>query len=461
LLLRRIKRFIEENKLFQPGDRVLVAVSAGLDSVALLDILLELRDHFNLKLFVSHYDHRIRKNSLEDAIFVYRLCKEKRLPLFITSAPVPMYAKREGLSLEMAGRELRYRAWYELAKSYDFQKIALAHHLDDLTEEIFMKIIRGTGRRGLAGIPLKREDLIVRPLLFLTKEEIKKYAQEKGLTWRDDPTNEDLRFLRNKVRHVLIPFLAKEFNPKIKEAVRKTAVIIAEEEELIEGLAREAFYRVKTTIDGDLALKLTELKKLPPVIRRRLYFLAFHEMGLPLFRITSRHIFQIETLLTGKAIGPVCLPGNYCVYRGPGYIRISQRLSTVEPFELAISSPGIYDLPFKNLGKVLVEKISRESLPDSAFLQRAILLDANKVAFPIILRNRRPGDRIHIPGLGHKKLKKFLWEKKVPVYKRDSLLIVEKDGEILAVYGLYIHPMFRPTETTEDVLLIRLENSNA
>jgi tRNA(Ile)-lysidine synthase len=461
LLLRRIKRFIEENNLFQPGDRVLVAVSAGLDSVALLDILLELRDHFNLKLFVSHYDHRIRKNSLDDALFVYRLCKEKRLPLFITSAPVPMYAKRERLSLEMAGRELRYRAWYELAKSYDFQKIALAHHLDDLTEEIFMKIIRGTGRRGLAGIPLKREDLIVRPLLFLTKEEIKKYAQEKGLTWRDDPTNEDLRFLRNKVRHVLIPFLAKEFNPKIKEAVRKTAVIIAEEEELIEGLAREAFYRVKTTIDGDLALKLTELKKLPPVIRRRLYFLAFHEMGLPLFRITSRHIFQIETLLTGKAIGPVCLPGKYCVYRGPGYIRISQRLSTVEPFELAISSPGIYDLPFKNLGKVLVEKISRESLPDSAFLQRAILLDANKVAFPIILRNRRPGDRIHIPGLGHKKLKKFLWEKRVPVYKRDSLLIVEKDGEILAVYGLYIHPMFRPTETTEDVLLIRLENSNA
>ncbi|MFZ8832459.1 MAG: tRNA lysidine(34) synthetase TilS [Thermodesulfobacteriaceae bacterium] len=461
MLLRRIKRFIEENNLFQPGDRVLVAVSAGLDSVALLDILLELRDHFNLKLFVSHYDHRIRKNSLDDALFVYRLCKEKRLPLFITSAPVPMYAKRERLSLEMAGRELRYRAWYELAKSYDFQKIALAHHLDDLTEEIFMKIIRGTGRRGLAGIPLKREDLIVRPLLFLTKEEIKKYAQEKGLTWRDDPTNEDLRFLRNKVRHVLIPFLAKEFNPKIKEAVRKTAVIIAEEEELIEGLAREAFYRVKTTIDGDLALKLTELKKLPPVIRRRLYFLAFHEMGLPLFRITSRHIFQIETLLTGKAIGPVCLPGKYCVYRGPGYIRISQRLSTVEPFELAISSPGIYDLPFKNLGKVLVEKISRESLPDSAFLQRAILLDANKVAFPIILRNRRPGDRIHIPGLGHKKLKKFLWEKRVPVYKRDSLLIVEKDGEILAVYGLYIHPMFRPTETTEDVLLIRLENSNA
>lgn len=461
MLLRRIKRFIEENNLFQPGDRVLVAVSAGLDSVALLDILLELRDHFNLKLFVSHYDHRIRKNSLEDALFVYRLCKEKRLPLFITSAPVPMYAKREGLSLEMAGRELRYRAWYELAKSYDFQKIALAHHLDDLTEEIFMKIIRGTGRRGLAGIPLKRENLIVRPLLFLTKEEIKKYAQEKGLSWRDDPTNEDLRFLRNKVRHVLIPFLAKEFNPKIKEAVRKTAVIIAEEEELIESLAHEAFNKVKATMDDDLALKLTELKNLPSVIRRRVYFLAFHEMGLPLFRITSRHIFQIETLLTGKAKGPVCLPGNFCVYRGPGYIRISQKISPVEPFELVISSLGSYDLPLKNLGKILVEKISKKSLPDSAFLQRAILLDANKIAFPIIVRNRRLGDRIYIPGLGHKKLKKFLWEKRVPAYKRDFLLIVEKDGEILAVYGLYIHPMFRPTETTEEVLLIRLENSNA
>ncbi len=461
MLLRRIKKFIEENHLFQPGDRVLVAVSAGLDSVVLLDVLLELRGHFNLKLFVSHYDHRIRKNSLEDALFVYKVCKEKKLPLFITSAPVPRYAKRERISLEMAGRELRYRAWYDLARTYDFQKIALAHHLDDLTEEIFMKIIRGTGRRGLVGIPLKREDLIVRPLLFLTKEEIKQHAQEKGLIWREDTTNEDLRFLRNKVRHVLIPFLAKEFNPKIKEAIRKTAVIIAEEEELIEGLAREAFNKTKATIDDDLALKLTELKNLPTVIRRRVYFLAFQEMGLPLFRITSRHIFQVEALLTGKAKGPVCLPGNFCVYRGPGYVRISQRLSTVEPFELVIPSPGSYDLPQKNLGKVLIERISKKSLPETYFLKQSIILDANKVSFPIVIRNRRPGDRVYIPGLGHKKLKKLLWEKKVPTYKRDALIIIEKGGEILAVYGIYIHPMYRPTETTEDVLLIRLEGANA
>ena len=461
MLIRRIKRFIEENSLFQSGDRVLVAVSAGLDSVVLLNILLELREYFNLKLFVSHYDHKIRKNSVEDALFVYRLCKEKGLPLFIASASVPRYAKREGLSLEMAGRELRYRAWYHLAKTYDFQKIALAHHLDDLTEEIFMRIIRGTGRRGLAGIPLKREDLLVRPLLFLTKEEIRNYAQEKGLSWRDDPTNEDLRFLRNKVRHILIPFLAKEFNPNIKEAVRKTAVIIAEEEELIENLAREAFSNVKAVVDDCLALKLTEIKKLPSVIRRRVYFLAFQEVGLPLFRITSRHLLQIEGLLTGKARGPICLPGNFCVYRGPGYLRISQKISPIQPFELSIPSPGLYELPDKSLGRVLVEIICRKNLPQPSFLPGTVLLDASKASFPIVIRNRRPGDRVFIAGLGHKKLKKFLWEKKVPTYKRDSLLIVDKDGEILAIFGLYVHPLFKITDATQDVLLIRLERTKA
>jgi len=173
-----------------------------------------------------------------------------------------------------------------------------------------MRLIRGTGKRGLTGIPVKRENLIVRPFLFVSKEEIKKFAIEHNLKWREDATNQDLRFLRNKIRHILIPFLEKHFSKNIKENIKKTALLIAEDEELIEELALNKFKEVKFEIEGALALKLHELRTLPGSLRKRIYFLAFKEAGVPLFRITHRHIDQIEKLIAGKGKGPLYLPGN-------------------------------------------------------------------------------------------------------------------------------------------------------
>jgi len=197
-----------------------------IDDVKNNTIKLLLQKEYKLSLFVSHYDHKIRKNSYKDAMFVYQLCKQKSIPFFYTASPVPLYAKREKLSLEMAGRELRYRLWYFLAKKYDLQRVALAHHLDDLAEEVFLKIIRGTGKRGLSGIPIKREDLIIRPFLFVSKEEIRRFVEERGLKWVEDPTNNDLRFVRNKVRHLLIPYLEQNFNKNIKQNLKKFILIL-------------------------------------------------------------------------------------------------------------------------------------------------------------------------------------------------------------------------------------------
>ncbi len=454
MLLKKVKKFIEENELFHQGNRVLVAVSGGLDSVVLLDILERLKKVYDLKIYVSHYDHKLRKDSLYHALFVYQLCKEKKLPLFITSSPVGAYAEREKISLEMAGRELRYRIWYYLAKTYDLQKIALAHHLDDLAEEIFMRIIRGTGRRGLTGIPVKRENLIVRPLLFLTKDEIRRYAIERNLIWQEDPTNKDLRFLRNKIRHLLIPYIEKEFNPKIKESLKKTAAIIAEEEELIEELARKAYQDLRKMEEKDILLKLPELKKIPKPIRRRVYFLAFQDINLPLFRITSSQIEQIESLLSGKAKGPVSLPGAYCVYRGPGHLRLTFKTEPIQPFAISIAKPGLYATP---LGPISVEVLSTEMLekenitPSEEFLALA----KEKLPFPFVIRTRRPGDRLYFPRIGHKKLKKFLWEKKVPPHERGKIIIIEKDGEIVSLWGLYVNPKFMVDSKTKEIILLK------
>ncbi len=447
-----VKRYIEKFQLFQKGDRVLLGISGGLDSVTLLETLYLLKKEYNLSLFVSHYDHKIRKDSYKDALFVYQLCKERKIPFFYTASSVPTYAKREGLSLEMAGRELRYNLWYYLVKKYDFQKIALAHHLDDLAEEIFMKFIKGTGKRGLAGIPIKREDLIVRPLLFVTKEEIKKFALERGLTWREDETNKDLRFLRNKIRHILIPFLENNFNKKIKENIRKTAFLIAEEEELIEELAKSKFEEIKFSLEGDIALKLHELKQLHPSMRRRIYFLTFKSAGIPLFRISYSHLESLENLITKKTKGPVYLPGNFLAYRGPGYVIFTKKLFSFPYFEMAIPEEGEYTLPNKQVLKVSKALYTKDFVKP----EKSMCFSAEKLVFPFIVRRKKPGDKIYIPSLGHKKLKKLFLEKGIPRYLREDVLLIEHQGKIVGVWNLYIHPEYEITDKTKEIIILRI-----
>ncbi|WP_168194279.1 tRNA lysidine(34) synthetase TilS [Thermodesulfobacterium sp. TA1] len=448
MFINTIKQAIEKFKLLQKGDRVLLAISGGLDSVALLEVFCLLQKEYKLSLFVSHYDHKIRKNSYKDAMFVYQLCKQKSIPFFYTASPVPLYAKREKLSLEMAGRELRYRLWYFLAKKYDLQRVALAHHLDDLAEEVFLKIIRGTGKRGLSGIPIKREDLIIRPFLFVSKEEIRRFVEERGLKWVEDPTNNDLRFVRNKVRHLLIPYLEQNFNKNIKQNLKKVALIIAEEEELIEDLAKKHYEKLKSFDGKNIRLKLYDLKQLSTTLRKRIYFLVFQEINLPLFRVSFSHIENLERLLTKHVKGPVYLPGDYIAYRGPGYLAFSKKVFNLPFFELEIKTEGEYLLPNQEILKVY--KIKTSEIKKTPLV---MCFSAKKLSFPFIIRNRKPGDKVFIPSLGHKKLKKFFQEKGIPHHLRDQVLIIEHEGKIIAVWGIYIAPAYRPKEDEEVLVL--------
>ncbi len=441
-LLRKVKKTIERYGLFVPGDRILVAVSGGVDSMVLLEVLCLLRQEYDLKLWVAHYDHRLRKNSLRDALFVYRKARERGLPFVYGVSAVREYARREGLSLEMAGRELRYRFFERLYQSLDLQKIALAHQADDLAEEVLLKFLRGAGRRGLAGIPVKREAHIVRPLLLVSREEILAFARARGLDWIEDETNRDIRFLRNRVRHLLLPFLEKHFHPQVKENLKRTALILAEEEELIEDLARKAYQRARTK-DEIVGLAVPILRELPVALRRRVFWVALREAGVPLLRLRQSHLEALNQILTGKARGPVPLPGGFQAVRAPGLIKITPRIrQEVGPFALKIEAPGEYKLPGPWILKV---EISKQCPGEGLRLKKV---------FPLIIRNRRPGDRIYWPAVGHKKLKKFLWEKGLEPSERDLLPLVEFQGHIVAIPNYYVHPLYRPAPEEEALCLI-------
>lgn len=420
-----------------------MAVSGGVDSMVLLEVLYLLRKEYDLRLWVAHYDHRWRKDSLKDALFVYHQAQEKGLPFIYGVAPVKEYARREKISLEMAGRELRYRFFERLYNLLDLQKVALAHHADDLAEEVLLKFIRGAGRRGLAGIPIKREAHLIRPLLLVTKEEIEVFAREWGLSWVEDESNQDVRFLRNRVRHLLIPFLERHFHRKVRENLKRTALILAEEEELIEDLARKAYEKALVR-KPQIALRVPVLKDIPPALRRRVFWLALREAGVSLFRMRQSHLEALNNLISGKARGPVPLPGNFQAIRGPGFIRFVPKPALFSPFILKIPGPGRYSLPIG--GEVILEIKSRCS-------PRDIKLKLEKVSFPIIIRNRQPGDRIFWPAVGHKKLKKFFWEKGLTAEERDRIPIIEIDGRIVAIPGYYIHPEYKASSEEEGLCL--------
>ena len=411
--------------------------------MVLLEALYLLRKEYHLSLWVAHYDHRLRKSSLAEAFMVYKEARKRRLPFIYGVSLVREYAHREKISLEMAGRELRYRFFERLYKALDLQKVALAHHADDLAEEVLLKFLRGAGRRGLAGIPIKREAYVVRPLLLVSKEEIEAFARQRGLVWTEDETNRDPRFLRNRVRHLLIPFLEKHFHARVKENLKRTALLLAEEEELIEGWAQEVLEKalVRTPY---LALRVPILREAPGALRRRVFWLALKEAGVSLFRLRHAHLQALDQLVAGKARGPVPLPGPFQAVRGPGFIRLIPKRERPPSFYLEIKALGRYTLPDGR--RVLLEKGVKCPPP-------GVKLKWEKVCFPIVIRNRQPGDRIFCPGVGHKKLKKFLWEQGLAVEERETLPLIEMEGLVVAIPGLYIHPEFEASPEEEGLCL--------
>ncbi len=427
----------------------MLAVSGGPDSMALLEVMFLLAPEYRLELFVAHFDHRLRRTSQEEALFVKREAEKRGLPFILGACPVREYARRERLSLEVAGRELRYRFFQGLTERLALDKVALAHQADDLAEEVLLRFIRGAGRRGLAGIPVKREGLYVRPLLLVSKEEIEAFLREREIPYVEDPSNQDPRFLRNRVRHLLIPFLEKHFHKKVKDALKRTALVVAEEEEFLGELAARELKRLSRLEAGGLALSVRGLKGLPLALRRRVFLEAFRLVGIPLFRVGFSHLEQMESLLQGKTRGNVNLPSGFIARREPGRLVVKKESPPPPSFCLEIKGPGEYLLPD---GRVLRVKLAS---PKEAS-KEALILDPQKVSFPLTVRPAQPGDRIRPPGFyGRKKLKKLFWERKIPHEFRWSWPIIEKDGEIVALPGFFVQEGYEG-KGEQEALIIEL-----
>jgi len=465
LIRKKVLKFIKEHALLSPGDKVVIAFSGGADSLALLDILTSLPD-FPVQVVIAHLNHCLRgAESDGDEIFVRSVAEKFALSLEISTVDIKAAADKEGLSLEEAGRNLRRSFFLDVAEKHSAVAIVLGHHSDDQAETVLMRLIRGAAMSGLTGMRPKSSsagNVFVRPLLCLKRAEIEAYLHKGSLQWREDSSNTDTKFLRNRVRHELLPLL-RGYNPAILDCLNRTAKALAADEELLEGVVGKVFQRIAATSFNAVKLDLKLLQNEPPALRKRLYRESIFTLKGDLRRISSQHLADIDVLAIGsKGSGKLSLPSGLIIvkkYNVMTLTTVTEKL-TNDDFDISISSCGSYELGSNQM--LLVEKA--DFLPGNRLEadKDTIFLELNQFPFPWIIRCFKAGDRFTPLGMsGRKKLKDLFIDKKIPKTVRKTIPLFTCRGDIFWVGGVQAAEKTRISEVSGKLLRLRLIPSSS
>jgi len=301
-IMARVSDTVQAHGMLLPGDVVLAGVSGGPDSVALLRILKDLSQPLSLKIGVAHLNHCLRgKESDRDEDFVRDLAAFHGLPLHVQQTDVAARARENKKSIEEAARDVRYAFYRDIASQHGYNRVALGHNSDDNAEQVLMNLLRGSGPRGLMGIPPMRENWIIRPLIRVSRQEILAFLAHGSQTFMLDSSNEDTRYLRNRVRHELLPCLAKDYNPEIKSALNRLSLLLTSEEAWMEGETQEMLsHHLERLNNREVRFQRDFFATLPEALGRRAIRGAIEEVKGDLRRITFGHIDDIIGLMAGN-----------------------------------------------------------------------------------------------------------------------------------------------------------------
>jgi len=435
--------YIRKHALIRPGDRVGVAVSGGADSVGLLRILLELKPELGIVLFVVHFNHNLRgAESAGDEQFVGQLAGDHRLGCICEDLDVKTHAAERKLSLEAAARELRYELFERLLTSGDLTKIATAHTLDDQAETVLLKLARGAGTRGLAGIYPKisiqhsalssQEKCIVRPLLATRRTDIEKYLREVNQSWREDSSNRDLRHTRNRVRHGILPRLEAHVNPAVREALADAAEIARAEEEYwaneLERLLPQVWNEKHCSLD------CRGLLRQPLAVQRRLVRAAAERAGLVL---ELRHIGELLSLEPGSQAS---LPGNWKAKRKSGQLEFCRPSQDPTEYEYNLPVPG--RVPVPQAGIVLETMVAGSNSGQRGYNPEH-LLDAKTAQRGLVARNWRAGERFWPAHTRQpRKIKDLLQDRQITGEDKKHWPVVASGDEVVWLRGFGVRRDF-------------------
>ena len=441
--LERIDKNIRTRKLFRDGESILVAVSGGVDSMVLLNSLHILASKHRWKLAVAHFNHQLRGRSSDaDKKLVRRTAQGLKLPIQVGSENVKAFANKEGLSIEMGARELRHRFFVNAAKKYKASSIALAHHADDQVELFFLRLLRGAGGEGLGGMnwvsqsPVDRKVRLSRPLLDFAKEELLEIAREERIAFREDATNTQTDFLRNRVRHELLPHLA-EIQPGVRNTILRTMELVRADSEFVLAAAQEW-----------LATKPREpFQELAVAVQRLCLRLQVHYLGLP----ADFDLIEQLRLFPDRAVSvnaEIVLERN-----AAGTVSKCEKNSDFSAESKTIDLNTTPETQFAgHLISWKIEAVSGKSFQRKKNVEH---FDGDKVGTTVVLRHWRPGDRFQPIGMKKPvKLQDLFVNQKVAREQRHRLIVAEaNNGQVFWVQGFRISESFKLTANTERRLI--------
>ena len=428
-----------EYHMLPPGAHVLCAVSGGADSVCLLHWLYGLRTRLGLKLTAAHYNHNLRgEESRRDADFV-RSFVETCCPdvtLIVGSGDVSGQAARNKTGIEETAREMRYAFLQETARQVGATVIATAHNADDNAETVLLHLIRGSGLRGLTGIPPRRDN-VVRPLLTTHRAHIEEYLRMYGLPHVEDSSNRDERFARNRVRRQLLPLL-KDMQPQLIDHMSRTARLLAEDEEYLTTQARQALSGLND-IPGGLSVRASAIAAQPDPLAVRMVRLMLDEMTDDGGNCTSTHLQAVVGLCRrDDPSASFSLPNGILVRRVYEQLELIREETVQELTCAPLPLPGQLTLPG---GIITTRQMTYE---ENAQTAESFYLACAGVGDGLNIRTRRTGDRLSRPGRPGRTLKKILIDEKMPRHGRDSIPVLDCGGQVAAVIGLGPDTAFLP-----------------
>jgi tRNA(Ile)-lysidine synthase len=469
-LIDRVRRAIRLHGLIPPGSRVVVGLSGGPDSVALTVLLAELSTDGGFEVArLAHLHHGLRGSAAdEDETFCRTLAASLALPIDVERVDVRALAREGRWSIEEAGREARYRFFNHVADLADANRIAVGHTLEDQAETFLLNLLRGAGSRGLAGMhPMTGR--VIRPLLDTRHAELRQFLAERGLTFREDETNEDTSLLRNRVRHLVIPYLEQQVSPGVTAVLARDAAISRDDAAWIEAEAVRAWDRTaRSSVDG-IELDCAALSAEPPALARRIALHALEAASAGRF-VGFDHAEALLAMVRGEVTGAADFPGVRAERAGalvtlrPRSGRGRGTADRATDYCYVLSIPGEAHVP--EAGATVTAELAHvngvaglDSIL-AGWRGRVAVVDSSTLGCQCRVRSRQPGDRFQPLGLaGTKKLQDFFVDRKVPENERDTIpLVVDGNDRIVWVAGHAICEDFRVTAQTGAVVILRLES---
>jgi len=457
-IVRNVENTISRCRMIEPGDRVVVAVSGGADSVCLLDVLHRLQGTLDMRLTVAHFDHGLRPDADDhETQFVRELAVSLHLDVVVKKANPPL--DPQGPSVEEKARALRYGFLREVKKACGAQKIATGHTLNDQAETVLMRLLRGSGPAGLSGIRRVRRDGIIRPLIELTREEILFYLRHRQLKYVTDASNFEPTYLRNRIRLHLLPQI-ETYQPRIIEILGRTADVARADNRWLNAQARIWISEWgQTGPRNETILPISRFSELPEALKNHVVRETLKAMTGSLRRIGLAHIEAIKRLASsGRPHVRATLPDGLLARRVYGRLIFSKGgAPPADSYCFLIERTGSFHIDA--LGCTLtLEEMEPESLQGLDAGPWTACLDANRIVFPLLLRNVRPGDRFVPMGMtGHKKLKDFFVDMKIPSDIRSRIPVLAQGDQLIWVCGLRMDDRFKITPGTRRVLKIAFD----